>query len=156
MVNWSEKELAQKVQQNRSLKVLGAKYRPALKYVHEVLIEMPMDLLTENKLRAMHPTHRGRLLRRQRWAVRDAWLALYGFATVRLPVTVTLTRIGRRMDSHDSLPAAFKAVTDELTERLGLRNDDTPLIRWVYAQEPPAGRPKSIRIEIRPLKGQPE
>jgi hypothetical protein len=147
-MNWSENELRIKMQRNPNLKVKGEHFRPKLKAYEAIVLEIPMKLQTENKLRAMHPIERGKLLKRQRWVVRDAWLALYGFAVVPLPVTVRFTRIGRRCDPHDALPGAFKACADEVTMLLGERNDDTPQIAFEYAQEPRRGRAEGFRIEI--------
>jgi len=131
---------------------------------------VPMELFTENRLRAMNPYHRGRHVKEQRSWVALAWrchmngpdwhkdtkamhttgrvLATAGRFNPALPVIVTMTRIGRRMDEHDSLRAAFKHVCDEITVQLGLTNDDTPLVEWRYSQEPCAGRPPSIRIRV--------
>lgn len=106
-----------------------------------------MELLTENRLRAMHPIQRGRHVKAQRETVRLWWGVEVGITPV-LPVIVTQTRIGRRMDPHDSLPAAFKHVTDEITLLLGLRNDDTPLVTWKFDQRPLRGGPSAIIIRV--------
>lgn len=110
-------------------------------------LEFPMATFTENRLRAMHPKQRGRILKQQRHALGWYWKML-GRLRVPFPVVVTFTRIARRMDRHDSLPAAFKHLCDEVTRQLGLTNDDTPLVEWRYAQEPPNGREPAVRIRI--------
>lgn len=117
---------------------------------------VPIELLTENALRAMHPIHRGRLLKRQRAVVCNAWGLTFRGRTPALPVEVTMTRYGRHMDPHDSLPAAFKHVTDEVTRLLGLRNDDTKEVAWNYQQQPRGSEPMKIRIRIAPQQSAPE
>lgn len=113
-----------------------------------LVAEFPMQLKTENTLRAMNPIARGKILKRQKEDAWFHWRSQTKGAKVPLPVTVTLTRIGRRMDAHDGLPAAFKHIADAITEWLGQSNDDTPLIEWRYEQEPRGRRPQSIRIRI--------
>lgn len=69
-----------------------------------------------------------------------------------LPARVTLTRISsRKLDVGDNLPAAFKAIRDEVAAVLGV-DDGGDSILWCYSQEPAAGRPKSVRIEIEQLE----
>ena len=66
------------------------------------------------------------------------------------PVTVTLTRIApRRLDSHDNLCAALKAVVDGISDRLGIRDND-PRVVWRYAQQ--KGAPAATMIELAPNK----
>lgn len=71
---------------------------------------------------------------------------LAGCATAalqRVPLTVTLTRIGRKLDS-DNLASAFKAVRDQVAAELGI-DDGSDAVTWEYRQE--KGK-AGIRIEI--------
>lgn len=60
---------------------------------------------------------------------------------------ITLTHIGRRMDS-DNLAGAFKGVRDELARLLGI-DDGDPRVEWHYDQRPGKGGIE-VRIERRP------
>ena len=63
------------------------------------------------------------------------------------PVKVRLVRVGgRRMDAHDNLPAAFKAVVDAIADWLGVDDGDADRVRWSYAQRP--GYWAGIRVEV--------
>jgi hypothetical protein len=121
---------------------------PRLVLLEPVEFIVPLELLTENRLRAMQPKARGRHVKAQRAVVRNAWALHFRKVIPALPVTVTFTRFGRHMDAHDSLAAAFKHVTDEVTEMLGLHNDDTKEVTWKYDQEPRGSEPMRIRIRV--------
>lgn len=111
---------------------------------------VPIELWTENKLRAMHPKARGRHVKEQCAVVCNAWQLAFRGKTPALPVEVTFTRYGRHMDAHDSLAAAFKHVTDEVTRLLGLRNDDTEEVVWKFEQRPRGSEPMKIGIRVAP------
>ena len=50
-------------------------------------------------------------------------------------IVVQLHRIGRRkLDEHDNLRMAFKAIVDGIAARLG-RSDCDPYFTWAYSQE---------------------
>lgn len=115
-----------------------------------VTFTVPIELWTENKLRAMNPHHRGRHVKAQRAVVCQAWNLTFRGLTPALPVEVLMTRYGRHMDAHDSLAAAFKHVTDEVTRLLGLRNDDTEEVSWKYDQRPRGNEPMKINIRVSP------
>lgn len=114
---------------------------------NEIELEFPIELATENRLRAMHPIARGKLIKKQRQDVAWYWKTV-GKVWVPRPVVITLTRIGRRTDEHDSLRACMKHIADEVALLLGFTNDDTPDIQWLYHQEPRGQRPPSIRIRV--------
>lgn len=73
------------------------------------------------------------------------------FEANKLEVYWSLSRYGRHMDGHDSLAAAFKHVTDEVTRLLGLRNDDTEEVLWKFRQEKRGSEPMRIGIRLSPL-----
>lgn len=112
---------------------------------------VPIELWTENKLRAMNPHQRGRHVKAQCAVVCQAWNLTFRGLTPTLPVEVLMTRYGRHMDAHDSLAAAFKHVTDEVTRLLGLRNDDTKEVVWKFDQRPRGSEAMKISIRIAPL-----
>ena len=60
------------------------------------------------------------------------------------PLTVTLTRYGKRLLDDDNLAGSFKAIRDEVAAQLG--RDDNPKsgISWVYKQD----KSKEYWIEI--------
>ena len=60
--------------------------------------------------------------------MRGAWCRLDHL----LPLTVTLTHIGRRMDG-DNLNRAFKAIRDEVAWQIGV-DDGDERVKWVYEQ----------------------
>lgn len=61
------------------------------------------------------------------------------------PVSITLTRIGRRKLDGDNLQRGFKAVRDGVADALGV-DDGSDRITWQYRQE--KGE-YAVRIEIR-------
>ncbi|NMO21916.1 hypothetical protein HPC49_40405 [Pyxidicoccus fallax] len=88
-----------------------------------------------------HPMARHRRAKGQRQATHLFWPGWKGPALL----VVRLTRVSpRRLDSEDNLPAALKSVRDEVAKKLRL-DDDSPLVRWVYAQA--QGAP-SVLVEL--------
>lgn len=85
----------------------------------------------------------------QKNALHAAWLCspLVGWSGWGVPVAVTLTHHGPRIDGHDNLPRAFKAIVDALCERLGC-DDGDGTVEWKYRQEP-SGPGVTVRIESR-------
>lgn len=71
--------------------------------------------------------------------------------TVRLPLTVTLTRIAPRSLDSDNLAGSQKHVRDGIADALGI-NDRDPGVTWTYAQERGAKGYYGVRIEIRRAK----
>lgn len=61
---------------------------------------------------------------------------------------ITLTRVApRELDSHDNLRTAMKPLVDGITDALGLKNDRTSAIDWVYAAR--SGEVREYAVEIR-------
>jgi len=90
-----------------------------------------------------HWSVRAARVKSQRYTV--AW-SLRPHAPPSLPVTVTLTRIApRKLDAHDNLPRSFKAVADQVSEWLGVK-DNNPGIKWQYSQR--SGGPGVYACEI--------
>ena len=50
------------------------------------------------------------------------------------PITVVLTRIGKKTLDDDNLQSGFKATRDGVADWLGI-DDGSPLLTWRYAQE---------------------
>lgn len=74
--------------------------------------------------------------------------ALQG-ASIRLPCTVHLTRIGpKKLDSDDNLNISFKAIRDAIAAKLGVDDGEDDKINFVYHQEPCKVRRYSIIVEI--------
>lgn len=67
--------------------------------------------------------------------VLDAERIAQAWPQVRLPVDITLVRVAPSNGlDDDALPASLKAIRDGVTDWLGLRDDRTPDIRWLYDQ----------------------
>jgi hypothetical protein len=83
----------------------------------------------------------------------------------KLPCTVTLTRIGKRLLDFDNMVHSFKSIRDQIAEiiieyqdeiknsapnishkRAKGSHDSDPRIEWRYAQE--TGKNKGIKVEI--------
>jgi ribosomal protein L18 len=60
--------------------------------------------------------------------------ALTGKRRPRLPVVVTLTRIGAAFWDDDNWATSAKAFRDEVTKWIGVKNDRDPRIVWAYDQ----------------------
>lgn len=67
---------------------------------------------------------------------------LHGIA---YPITITLTRIGKRRLDSDNLQRSFKAVRDGVADGIGIDDGDSRLV-WLYGQE--IGKEYGVRIEI--------
>lgn len=63
-----------------------------------------------------------------------------------LPVRVTLTHVGPKMDAHDGLRSAFKGLVDAVADWLGVDDGDEASVTWHYRQE--TGRPGGVRVRI--------
>ena len=69
---------------------------------------------------------------------------------VGLPLEIGLIRVSprrQRMDAHDNLPSALKAVVDSICQWLD-RDDADPTITWTYSQL--LGK-TGVEIVIRPV-----
>lgn len=69
------------------------------------------------------------------------------FYCVKLPCTVTLTRIAPRALDGDNLQGALKAVRDEIAAAIGV-DDGDPGYTWRYAQKRGKPREYAVRVEI--------
>lgn len=85
---------------------------------------------------------RAKRVKAEREAV--AW-ALSLTKPLRLPVTVTLTREGKRKLDSDNLQGALKAPRDEVAKWLGA-DDADPRIEWRYAQT--TGKEYAVLIDF--------
>jgi hypothetical protein len=90
---------------------------------------------------------------REHWAVRakrnkthrnETHWACKGLKRVDPPMTITLTRLGKRKLDGDNLQGALKSVRDGVADWLGIDDGDDRLT-WVYRQETGA---YGVRIEI--------
>lgn len=79
--------------------------------------------------------------------------ALVTPASLPLPLTITLTRIGRRLMDNDNLISSMKHIIDGVTEFIldcpgeGHRYDNDPRLTWHYAQR--KGGVRQYAVEIR-------
>lgn len=89
----------------------------------------------------VHWAERAKRTKREREAVT---LALLG-RPLRIPCTVTLTRIGPRKLDGDNLQGALKGVRDAVATAFRL-DDADPRITWEYGQEK---GDYAVRIEIK-------
>lgn len=63
----------------------------------------------------------------------------------RLPMAITLTRIGKRRLDSDNLARSLKAVRDGIADALGV-DDGDERIEWRYAQR--VGKDYAVEVEI--------
>lgn len=88
-------------------------------------------------------------VRHRRFKAQAAALAVVWRASVTgelpLPLRVTFTHLGRRMDEHDGLRAAFKGLVDAAAKLIGV-DDGDPRVTWQYAQIS-AGKGILVKIE---------
>lgn len=73
--------------------------------------------------------------------------------TIKLPCTITLTRISPRILDDDNLVMSFKFIRDAIANEIhpGMapgRADDDKQIAWKYSQE--KGKPQAIKMTIQP------
>jgi len=68
---------------------------------------------------------------------------------VSFPLTITLTRIGKRMLDSDNLSRSFKAIRDGVADGLDIDDGDERLV-WIYGQE--IGKEYGVRIEVKGAK----
>ena len=115
-----------------------------------VMLSVPIRVMSEANER-VHWAVRQRRFKKQADAVGDAWNSsaltypspkCYWHA---LPVTITLTHVGRQMDT-DNLEGAFKGVRDKLAKIIGV-DDADGRVSWHYNQYP--GKP-GVVITIEP------
>lgn len=115
-------------------------------------VTIPLAIKTSDNLREHHFARHKRVkmqrgcvllaLPVRKLAAERNWLNIKG------RILVVLTRISpRRLDSHDNLRSAFKAVVDQLAAQLGVDDRDHRL-GFVYQQE--TGQP-AVRIELKML-----
>ncbi|MFA6125466.1 hypothetical protein [Sphingomonas sp.] len=106
-------------------------------------VELPLRIINSTNAREHHMA-RARRVKRER-----AQISLFIPNGIKVPCTVTLTRIAPRPFDSDGNVSAFKGTRDAIAQKLGI-NDNSPLVTWTYKQE--RGKPKmySIRIEIAP------
>lgn len=66
------------------------------------------------------------------------------------PLTVTLTRYGKRLLDDDNLAGSFKAIRDEVATQLGRDDNPTSGISWVYRQH--KAKDYWINIEVEAVR----
>jgi hypothetical protein len=78
-----------------------------------------------------------------------AWVCA-GRPVPPFPATITFVRVSpRELDSHDNLASCFKYMVDELSRRLGFKDDRKAPIEWRFAQERGPPRTMQVRVEMR-------
>lgn len=101
----------------------------------DLSITLPLNLKSTSNLRE-HWAEKAKRTKAQRATV--ALLcgkALKEAAHPAASYVVQLIRRGKRKLDDDNLQAAFKAVRDEVAERLGFSDDANPRLAWMYSQE---------------------
>ncbi len=69
----------------------------------------------------------------------------------KTPCVITLTRLSfGKLDEHDGLPNAFKAVVDGIADAMGIR-DNNPAVKWKYAQQPAPKNCFGLTVQWQPL-----
>lgn len=96
------------------------------------ILKLDLPIRTESTLNKREPWQA--LHRRKRAQLDMIALALRPLGVPRLPVVVTLTRIGPRLLDGDNLQGALKTVRDGIATWLG-HDDAHPGIDWRYRQE---------------------
>ena len=115
-----------------------------------VTLVVPVRVMSEANER-VHWAVRRRRFAKQAEAVSDAWSeSPLTYPSPKciwhaLPVTITLTHVGRQMDT-DNLEGAFKGVRDKIADIINL-DDADGRVSWHYNQYP--GKP-GVRITIEP------
>ncbi|MBU6231397.1 hypothetical protein KGP36_01910 [Patescibacteria group bacterium] len=107
-------------------------------------LEFPLRTYSTNVLRSLHWAKRNRLAAKEKNIVWAEWHKDRKRA-VTFPCTVTLTRFGPRRLDDDNLAGSFKAVRDRIAQLMGI-DDGSPLVSWVYKQQP--SKEYRVRIEI--------
>lgn len=113
-----------------------------------VVIDIPgLRLISEANDRC-HWRVRWHRTRTQRLRVAE-YLTLYRghLKSLRPPLAITLTRLGKRRMDCDNLAGSFKAAADELCQFLGIDDGDFERLSWEYRQE--IGKDYGLRIELK-------
>lgn len=110
-------------------------------------VRLPLRLVSENRIRRMHWARRFVFTTEQRRLTR-AYLAGQRVWPLRLPVLVTLTRIGPRTLDGDNLQGACKAVRDGVADALGV-DDGGEQVTFEYRQEKRGAREYGVIVEVR-------
>jgi len=106
-----------------------------------------MRLRSLNELLRMNPKARARLVAKEREQVCVMLLGKIGLTPPRLPLVVTIVRIGPKALDGDNLQGSAKGVRDEVARYLGVDDADTETrVTWRYAQEKSRGY--GVRVEI--------
>lgn len=67
---------------------------------------------------------------------------------VRMPCTVTLTRIGPKALDSDNLAGAMKHCQDSVARKLGIDDGDVEKVKWIYEQRPIGQHYYGVKIQI--------
>ena len=110
------------------------------------LFEMPLRTISEANARE-HWAPKAKRARVQRETARLSTLAMAPYP--RPPLTITLTRLGKRTLDTDNLARSFKAIRDGIAEALGI-DDGDPRLDWQYGQE--IAKKYSVRVDISEAK----
>ena len=108
-----------------------------------------LPIRTESELNCReHHRAIGARRKAQRYELRTELRALCGVFKIEFPCSITFTRVSPvALDAGDNLPAAFKALRDELASIIGVDDGDAGY-RWNYAQRVAAGNAYGVLIEI--------
>lgn len=111
-----------------------------------IVVTLPIRLVSEANAHE-HWRTRQKRAKAQREAAYVATKSAIARAVVRLPATVTITRIAPSMLDSDNAVGSAKHIRDGIADALGI-NDRDPAVTWVVRQERGAPRQYAVRVEV--------
>lgn len=119
------------------------------------MIALSLPLRISNPLNGQMGVSRGAMFRKaaerkeQRTVTALAVRAALNKQWVAPPYVITLTRVAPSEGfDDDNLRAAMKSVRDGITDGLGLKNDNDPLLEWRYEQWHGRAKVYGVVVEI--------
>lgn len=111
-----------------------------------VEVEIPVRTVSEMNQRD-HWAKRHRRLKKHKAAA--FWL-VNSTPRPKPPVTIVLTRIGKKLLDPDNLAGSFKGVQDGVAMALGVDDGDSEKVKWDYRQE--IGKKYAVVARIEEVK----
>lgn len=110
-----------------------------------ITIRIPIATVSLTNMRE-HWAKKARRAKQQR---QQTYLMTQRLTRLKLPATITLTRISSRNLDDDNLRGALKSVRDGVADRLGI-DDGESGVKWQYAQERGKVGEKAVEITATP------
>lgn len=110
-----------------------------------IAVHIPIKTVSEINLGHQHWAVRNRRAQTQRKAARTA-LEATGASKMEPPLTVWLTRVGKRKLDSDNLQGALKHIRDGVADWLGIDDGRDDLVRWEYVQS--VGQHVGVHVTI--------